>query len=70
MNLALLECLGQALRFAKRINSNGVTELKLWTKEVWIWIWANFEIWKFQKVDVTGSLDRWKQDEAIGAGFI
>ena len=25
---------------------------------------------KFQKVDVTGSLDRWKQDEAIGAGFI
>ena len=25
---------------------------------------------KFQKVDVTGSLNRWKQDEAIGAGFI
>ena len=25
--------------------------------------------WKFQTVDVTGSLDRWKQDEAIGAGL-
>ena len=70
MNLALSESLGQELRFAKRINSNGVTELKLWTKEVWIWIWTNFEIWKFQTVDVTGSLDRWKQDEAIGDGFI
>ena len=29
-----------------------------------------FKIWKFQKVDVTGSLDRWKQDKTIGAGFI
>ena len=70
MDLALSESLGQDLRFAKRINSNGVTELKLWTKEVWIWIWTNFEIWKFQKIDVTGQLDRWKQDETIGAGFI
>ena len=54
MDLALSESLGQELRFAKRINSNGVTELKLWTKEVWIWIWTNLEILKFQKVDVTG----------------
>ena len=70
MNLALSESLGQELRFAKRINSNGVTELKLWTKEVWIWIWTNFEIWKFQKANVRGSLDSWKQDKTIGAGFI
>ena len=25
---------------------------------------------KISKVDMTGSLDRWKQDEAIGAGFV
>ena len=31
---------------------------------------TNFEIWKLKKNDVTGSLDRWKQDETIDAGFI
>ena len=70
MDFALSESLGQELRFAKRINQSGDTELKLWAKEVCIWTWINFEIWKFQKVDVTGSLDRWKQDKTIGAGFI
>ena len=34
MNLALSESLGQVLRFAKRINSNGVTKLKLQSNEV------------------------------------
>ena len=29
-----------------------------------------FEIWKLKKIDVTGSPDRWKQDETIDAGFI
>ena len=33
MNLALSESLGQELRFAKRINSNGVIKLKLRSKE-------------------------------------
>ena len=47
-----------------------VTELKLWSKEVWIWFWTNLEIWKIQKVNVTGSLDRWKQDETTDASFI
>ena len=30
----------------------------------------NSKFEKFQKVDVTGSLDRWKQDKTISAGFI
>ena len=48
MNLALSESLGLELRFAKRINSNGVTELKLWTKEVQIQIClkSNFKTFK------------------------
>ena len=49
---------------------NGGTDKKIWSKKIWVWIWTNFEIWKFQTVDVIDSLDRWKQDEAIGAGFI
>ena len=36
MNLALSESLGQELRLAKRINSNGVTKLKLWSNKVWM----------------------------------
>ena len=36
VNLDLSESLGQELRFAKRINSNGATKLKLRTKEVQI----------------------------------
>ena len=28
---------------------NGATDKKIWSKEVWIWIWANFEILKLQK---------------------
>ena len=36
MNLALSESLGQELRFAKRINSNGATKLKLRSNEVQI----------------------------------
>ena len=49
---------------------NGATDKKIWSKEVWIWIWTNFEIWKFQKVDMIGSQDRWDQDETLGVGFI
>ena len=48
----------------------GQTVKKIWSKEVWIWRWANFEIWKLQKIDLIGSLDRWDQDETVGAGFI
>ena len=70
MNLALSESLGQEFRFAKRINSNGVTELKLWTKEVWIWIWTNFEIWKFQKHVWVGLLDWGDHNEEVGVGFV
>ena len=36
MNLALSESLGQELRVAKRINSNGVIKLKLRSNEVQI----------------------------------
>ena len=50
MNLALSESLGQELRFAKRINSNGVTELKLWTKEVWIQICLNSNFKTFKNM--------------------
>ena len=41
MNLALSESLGQELRFAKRINSNGATKLKLRSNEVQIQICLN-----------------------------
>ena len=34
VNLALSESLGQELRFAKRINSNGVTVKKIRSREV------------------------------------
>ena len=48
MDLALSESLGQELRFAKRINSNGVTELKLRSNEVQIQIClkSNFKTFK------------------------
>jgi hypothetical protein len=49
---------------------NGATDKKIWSKVVWIWIWTNFEIWKLQKVYLIDSLDRWNQDENVGAGFI
>ena len=49
---------------------NGATDKKIWSKEVSIWIWTNFEIWKLQKVYLIDSLDRWNQDENIGVGFV
>ena len=47
---------------------NGGTDKKIWSKE--IWLWNKFRNLKIKKIDVTGSPDRWKQDETIGAGFI
>ena len=49
---------------------NGGTDKKIWSKEVSIWIWTNFEIWKFEKVNVIGSLHRWDQGETVGVGLI
>ena len=49
---------------------NGATDKKIWSKEVWIWIWTNSKIWKLQKVDLIGSLNRWDQDENVGVDFI
>ena len=50
MNLALLESLGQELRFAKRINSNGATKLKLRANEVWIQICLNSNFKTFKNM--------------------
>ena len=49
---------------------NWGTDKKIWSKEVLLWIWTNFEIWKLQKVYLIDSLDRWNQDENIGVGFV
>ena len=70
MNLALSESLGQELRFAKRINSNGVTKLKLWSNEVWIQIWSNSNFKLFKKHVWVGLLDRGDHNEDVGVGFV
>ena len=67
MNLALSESLGQELRFAKKNQLNRNYETQVMIKK---FEYESEQISKFQKFDVTGSLDRWKQDEAIGASFI
>ena len=50
MNLALSESLGQELRFAKRINSNGVIKLKLRSNEVQIQICLNSNFKSFKNM--------------------
>ena len=70
MNLALLECLGQELRFAKRINSNGVTDKKIWSKEVWIQIYSNSNFKLFKKHVWVGLMDRGDHNEDVGIGFV
>ena len=70
MNLALLECLGQELRFAKRINSNGATELKLWSNKVWIQIWSNSIFKLFRKHVWVGLMDRGDRNKDVGVGFV
>ena len=50
MNLALSESLGQELRFAKRINSNGATKLKLRSNEVQILNYLNSNFKTFKNV--------------------
>ena len=67
MNLALSESLGQELRFAKKNQLNRNYETQVMIKK---FEYESEQISKFQKFDVTGSLDRWKQDKTIGAGFI
>ena len=64
MDLALSECLGQELQLAKRINSNGVIKLELWTKEVWK------QILNLQKRIQVVLLDRGDHDEEVGVGFV
>ena len=70
MNLALSESLSQELRFAKRINSNGATKLKLWSNEVWIQIWSNSNFKLFKKHVWVGLLDRGDHNEDVGVGFV
>ena len=70
MNLALSESLGQEFRFAKRINSNGVTELKLWTKEVWIQICSKSNFKTFKNMFELDILDRGDHNEDVGVGFV
>ena len=50
MNLALSESLGQELRFAKRINSNGVIKLELRSNEVQIQIYLNSNFKTFKNM--------------------
>ena len=50
MNLALSESLGQELRFATRINTNGVIKLKLRSKEVQIQICLNSNFKTFKNM--------------------
>ena len=50
MNLALSESLGQELRLAKRINSNGATKLKLRSNEVQIQICLNSNFKTFKNM--------------------
>ena len=50
MNLALSESLGQELRFAKRINLNGVIKLKLRSNEVQIQICLNLNFKTFKNM--------------------
>ena len=70
MKLSLLECLGQELRFAKRINSNGAMKLKLWLNEVWIQIWSNSNFKLFKKHVWVGLLDRGDHNEDVSVGFV
>ena len=70
MNLALSESLGQELRFAKRINSNGATKLKLWSNELWIQIWSNSNFKLLKKHVWVGLLDRGDHNEEVGVGFV
>ena len=49
---------------------NRGTDKKIWSKEIWVWIWTNFKIWKLLKVYLIDSLDRWNHDENIGVGFV
>ena len=69
MYLALSESLGQELRFAKRINSNGATKLELWSNEVWIQIWSNSNFKILKHVEVV-LLDRGVHNEEVGVGFV
>ena len=69
MNLALSESLGQELRFAKKINSNGVIKLKLWSNEVQIQIWSNSNF-NFQKHVWVALLDRGDRNKEAGVGFV
>ena len=50
MNLALSEILGQELRYAKRINSNGVIKLELRSNEVQIQICLNSNFKTFKNM--------------------
>ena len=70
MNLALLECLGQELRFTKRINSNGATKLKLWSNEVWIQIWSNSNFKLFKKYFWVGLVVRGDHNEDVSVGLV
>ena len=70
MNLALSESLGQELRFAKRINLNRATKLKLCSNEVWIQIWSNLKFKLFKKNVWVGLLDRGDHNEEVGIGFV
>ena len=69
MNLALSEGLGQELLFAKRINSNGATKLKLWSNKVWIQIWSNSNL-KLSKHVWVGLMDRGVHNEEVSIGFV
>ena len=59
MNLALSESLGQELRFAKRIKSNGVMKLELRSNEVQI-----------LTVCIQILMDRGDPNEEVGIGFV
>ena len=70
MNLALSESLGQELRFVKRINSNGVTKLKLWSNKVQIQNLFDNQILNFQKHVQVVLMDRGGNNEEVGVGFV
>ena len=69
MNLALSESLGQELWNAKRINSNGVIKLKLWSNEVQFKS-DLIQILNFQKHVWVGLLDRGDHNEEVGVGIV
>ena len=67
--MELSKSLGQELRFAKRINSNGVIKLKLRSNEVEFKS-GLIQILKFQKHVWVGLLDRGDHNEEVGVGVI